>query len=83
MEDNVITLEFREGKFEGTIFELNTDDFSIEEDENGNILLNYSVNYDKNNELIIKHGVDNFLEEVGKLLMEGIEQEIERLKEYN
>jgi hypothetical protein len=80
MENSAITLEFKDGKFKGMVFELNTDDFDIIEAEDGDISLSYSVNYDNKNELVIKYGADAFLDEVGKLLIEGIEQEIEKLK---
>jgi len=80
MENNTVVLEFKDGKFEGMLFELNTDDFDIIEDEDGNVSLSYSVNYDAKDEKIIKYGANVFLDEVGKLLIEGIEKEMGRFK---
>ena len=80
-KNDVIVLEFKEGKFEGVAFELNTDEFELVENKDGGVSLNYSVNYDAKNEKIIEHGATEFLEEIGKMLIEGIEQEIIKLEE--
>lgn len=78
-QNSLVEFKIQEGIFKGVSFRVDTSDIEITE-EDGNTFLNYSVDYDRKNELIKKNGDNVFLDEVGKTLLNIIENGIKDLE---
>lgn len=75
MKNDVILLKFTEGNFNDVNFSINLSDLTVTEKDDQSFL-NFDIVYDVEDEKIKKFGSESFTNDVGKLILEMIEEGI-------